>query len=108
MNEKKPAIKEPGVSAFIFAFGIISMLGGAISLIAGFSDGVASYFMIGVSALTTGAVLVGFSAGLELLTRIVNYLAVLASKEEPQKPDSIKEAAPIQQEHGEKPTVYKI
>src|SRR6266850_1253501 len=95
MNEdssrKNVPVQEPVAAGVLMVIGWLSVIGGALCFIAGFSDSSAAQFSIGVSAVTGGFLLIGFSSGLGLLTNIANSLAQMVSRDEPTKRNPIKE-----------------
>ena len=101
----------------LLVIGILSVVGGGLCFMAGFADASATQFAIGVPAITIGFVLIGFSSGIGLLTRIANYLARIATRLEATKADSDKrteairkklEPPPVVQSKPTEPGIYKL
>ncbi len=112
--------------AFLRLVGGISVAAGVICFFWAYIEpqvstgtvGLSELMLAGVatSALTMGFVLIGFAAGLDLLTKIANYLARIAANSETPKPDSAKKLEAILKKSDEpalkskpdEPGVYKI
>lgn len=112
MNQSPPdAVQRPAAAGVLMFFGVASVIGGTLAFIGACAESDFRQLSMALSALVGGFVLIGFSAGLSLLTKIANYLAHLASKDDPPKPSAVKEivkeAAALKSPPPE-PGVYKI
>jgi energy-converting hydrogenase Eha subunit E len=118
VDRNKDEVPEPAARTVLKVIGVISVIVGSLCIIAGLADSSnVAEFPLGISALTGGFVLIGFSSGLALLTKIASYLRRIASTLEAPKPDSDKrteairnklEPSPVVQTKPTEPGIYKL